>query len=305
VTTTVTVPGVYDGMPPETYHADPVPDGSLSSGGARKLLPPSCPAKFRHWQLNGQDPADHFDLGHAAHKLVLGIGPELVEVVADDWRTKAAKEAKAAAHEAGQVPLLDKDMETVHEMATVLREHPIAGRLFQSGTGRAEQSAFWWDETFGVWRRARFDWLPDNTSGGRVIIPDYKTCNSADPVALGKSLATLGYDQQAEWYSEAARALGIAADPVFLMVFQEKTAPYVITICQPDVVALRRGRDRNRLALALYADCKANNRWPAYADKVINLTLPVWVENEYETEKEQGAYDVGGEAGWRTTNQAR
>lgn len=41
-TWTITEPGVYD-LPAEVYHADPVEGGSLSSTGARKLLPPSCP----------------------------------------------------------------------------------------------------------------------------------------------------------------------------------------------------------------------------------------------------------------------
>lgn len=304
----VTVPGIYDAMTHETYHADPVPGGSLSSTGARKLIEPSCPAKFRWWETHDQPNTPHFDMGHAAHKLVLGTGPELVAVDAPDWRTKAAKEERAAAHERGAVPLLAKDMETVEDMALALAEHPQAGALFRPGTGRAEQSAFWRDPVFGVWRRCRYDWLPDHP-GGRLIIPDYKTCNSADPTALGKAMVQHGYDQQAAYYLDPLGPLGLAdpRDAVFLFVFQEKVPPYVVTICQPDVVALRRGADRNRLALATYAECKRSGVWPGYVDEVINLPLPVWVENEYETQKEQGMFDVeGGEKGWRSmSRQAR
>jgi hypothetical protein len=43
----ITEPGVYD-IAEDHYHADPVPGGSLSNSGAKKLLPPSCPAKFAY-----------------------------------------------------------------------------------------------------------------------------------------------------------------------------------------------------------------------------------------------------------------
>ncbi|MBO0827768.1 MAG: hypothetical protein J2P24_08300 [Streptosporangiales bacterium] len=44
----ITEPGVYN-LPAAVYHADPVPGGSLSQSGAKKLLPPSCPALYRYW----------------------------------------------------------------------------------------------------------------------------------------------------------------------------------------------------------------------------------------------------------------
>ena len=61
---TITAPGVYD-IPAEDYHRDPVPGGSLSSTGARKLLPPSCPAKFRYEQDNPPTPTAALDFGQA------------------------------------------------------------------------------------------------------------------------------------------------------------------------------------------------------------------------------------------------
>jgi hypothetical protein len=55
----ITEPGIYQ-MTNEEYHAD---RGSLSSSGARKLLPPSCPALFRHAQDTPQEPKKTFELG--------------------------------------------------------------------------------------------------------------------------------------------------------------------------------------------------------------------------------------------------
>jgi hypothetical protein len=65
---TITGPGVYDQVPEHVYHADPIPGGSLSSSGARKLLAPSCPALFKHDQDNPQPHKKTFDIGTAAHK---------------------------------------------------------------------------------------------------------------------------------------------------------------------------------------------------------------------------------------------
>src|SRR2546421_646443 len=91
--TTITEPGLYEDLSVETYHADPVPVGSLSSSGARKLLPPGCPALFAYEREHPPEPTATFDLGHAAHKMVLGVGPEVVKIDADNWRTNAVKDA--------------------------------------------------------------------------------------------------------------------------------------------------------------------------------------------------------------------
>jgi hypothetical protein len=141
----ITESGVYN-MPADVYHSDPVPGGSLSSGGARKLLPPSCPALFRHWATNGQPPKAAFDFGHAAHLLVLGAGPPLAVVDADDWRTKNARAERDAAYRDGAVPILRADHDIVQAIATAIRAHPIARALFTPGAGEPEQSLFWVDD---------------------------------------------------------------------------------------------------------------------------------------------------------------
>lgn len=275
----VTEPGVYT-MTADEYHADPVTGGSLSSSGARRLLPPSCPAKFRWEQDNGQPPKRHFDLGHAAHQLVLGDGPRIVVIDADSYRTKAAQQQRDEAYEAGGIPLLPDEYTVVREMAEALRAHPVARALFDPTRGRPEVTLIWRDQPTGVWRRARYDWFPDR-GPGRLIIPDYKTCASAEPDALSKAVNQHGYHQQAAWYRDAAIALGLAGeDTAFVFVCQEKTPPYVVTIVELDATALRIGAIRNRRALQLYAHCTATGHWPPYSEAIELLSLPVWAEIE-------------------------
>lgn len=280
----VTEPGLYPGMPEDVYHADPVPGGSLSSTGARKLLPPSCPAKFKHWLDYGQAPKDAFDLGHAAHLKVLGTGAELVVVEAPDWRTKAAKEAKATAHAAGKVPLLESDHQRVVDMAAAVRRHPIAGPLLAPEAGQAEVSAFWIDQATGVWCRARYDFLRHAVPGRRRLIVDYKTTTCADPETIRRTVSSYGYFQQDAHYGDGAVRLGLADDPAFVLVFQETEAPYLITVVQLDPIARRIGRDLNAQALGIYAECARTGEWPGYSNDIELIALPAWVERQHTKE---------------------
>lgn len=276
--TAITEPGVYD-LPADIYHADPVPGGSLSQSGAKLLLPPDCPARFRYVADNPEVHKRTYDFGHAAHKLILGAGAELAVIDADNYKTKAAQQAKADAYAADMVPLLPVEHETVLAMAAALRAHPIAGRLFAPGTGEPEKALFWRDGT--VMRRALLDWLPNGQPDRRLIVPDYKTTQSADPEKLQRTIETFGYHRQAAWYLDGIRALGLNATPVFLLVFQEKTPPYLVTVAEPDVVALRVGHYLNRQAIDLYADCVAAGQWPGYSDGIELIPLPPYIENKF------------------------
>jgi len=294
VSTTVAInaPGVYD-IPASEYHADPVIGGSLSSTGARRLLPPSCPALFRHAITDGQEHRAVFDFGHAAHALVLGVGAPITVVDADDWRTKAAQETAKKARADGATPLLRAEYEQVQAMAAALADHPIAGALMQPGAGDAEQTLVWQDQETGVWRRAMLDWAT-RAIDGRLIIVDYKTSKSAEPGAVSKALENYGYLQQAPWYLDGATTLGLAGDrePAFLFVFQEKTPPYLVTVAQPDPEVLEWGRRRNRKALDVYRRCVETNHWPGYADDVISVSLPTWATYQHQTAWQQGHYDT-------------
>lgn len=273
----VTEEGVYDGIPDTVYHSD---KNSLSSSGARALL--KSPAKFRHQQDHGSETNDAFDFGHAAHTLVLGIGAPIA-VIPDDvlasngaTSTKAAKEFIANARTEGNVPLKAEDAARVHQMAEAIRSHPLASILFTGGT--PEQSLYWKDETTGVWLRARPDQLPD-PGRGRLIITDYKTAVSADPGKFAKSCLDYGYHQQHPWYVDAVIELGLHDDPAFIFVVQEKTAPYLVSICQLDEDAVTLGRQLNRQAIDLFAECRATDTWPGYGDDIHQIALPPYAFN--------------------------
>jgi hypothetical protein len=267
---------IVAGMDELEYHRHP----ALSVSGAKGLLRPSCPALFRHAQDNPPESKPAFDYGTAAHKLLLGSGPKVEWFDAPDWRSKKAQEWAAACRLEGIVPLLKHQYEQIADMVDALRAHELAAALFEEGTGNAEVSAFWHDPTFDVHRRCRFDWLPF-TDGGRLIIPDYKTCQSASKPAIEKTIASYRYHMQAAWYADLAFGLGIAEEVVFLFVFQEKRAPYLVHVVEADADAMRMGRGLNDQALETYVQCTTTNTWPGYADDVTLVSLPTWAHYEY------------------------
>lgn len=275
MTATVTrAPGVHE-ISEVDYHSDP----ALSSSGARKLLPPSCPALFKYEQENPPGPRAVFDIGHAAHKLALGIGPEIVELPYDSMRTNAAKDFDAAARAAGKVPLKAEDYAMVTAMAAALHAHPIASALISDG--QPEASIFWDDAQSGVQRRARLDWLPA-MNDGRPVLFDYKTVRSADPEKFVRSIIDYGYHLQGSWYLDAAKAIGFGDDAKFLFVCQEKVAPYLVTVIGLTEYAERIGRILNRRAIDIFAKCTETDTWPGYSDEVEYPSLPHWYATQFE-----------------------
>lgn len=258
MTVTITEPGLYD-ISNADYHKDPVPGGSLSSSGAKKLIA-KTPAHYK-WDQDHQEHKDIFDFGTAAHSVVLeGDETNLAVLDFKDWRTGPAQEAKAKAYAEGKTPLLTKDLAQVRAMAEQIRNHPEASFLLKDGV--PEKSAFWQHET-GVWLRARFDWLP-NSRGRGMLIPDYKTAASAEPGKFSRSSADYGYHQQAAFYCDAAKALGLSEDPVMLFIVQEKEGPYAVNVIEIHEEDVMMGRALNEKAIRTYQDCKAKNEWPGY-----------------------------------------
>lgn len=276
----ITTPGVYN-LPAEVYHTDPVPGGSLTSTGARRLVEVP-PARWRYEQDHPPEPTPAMILGTAVHSLLLGAGPRVVRVDADDWRGRAAREARAAACAAGDVALLRADYARAEAMADAVMAHPITGRLLDPARGRPEQTLVWQDPESGVWCRAMVDHLPHQREDTRPILVDLKTTRSADGRALGKTVAQHGYHQQAAWYLAGYRALHPGSDPAFLFAFVEREPPYLVRVVELDEQALDLGAELNRRALRTYAECTATGRWPGHTSEIELVSLPAWASGRLE-----------------------
>lgn len=282
----VVVPGAYDGMDDQRYHADPVAGGSLSVTAAKGLLAPGCPAKFAHDRAHRVFKAQ-YDFGHIAHQELVGAGAGVVVLPEriDSWRTDDAKSRAAAARLAGRTPMLAKEYAVVLDMVAALRDNPAAKVLLAKGCGVAERSMFWVDQPTGVTRRGRTDWQTV-LADGRLAIVDYKTTTDASPDAISRAMHDHRYDMQADGYVSGATALGLGDDPLAMLVVQEKTPPYLASVVQVRDDALAEGHRANARALRLYAECSAADVWPGYGGSVADpypihvVGLPTWHKNE-------------------------
>jgi PDDEXK-like domain of unknown function (DUF3799) len=265
-------------IPNDTYHQHP----ALSSSGARKLLPPSCPALFK-WEQDHPTYKRIFDFGSAAHKMVLGDPlAELVIVDADNWRRKADQTTRDQARGDGLLPILRCDFNEIEAMAAAIRAHPIARQLLNPDSGKPEQSLFWTDAPTGVELRARFDWLPYPVDGRRMIIPDYKTTGYADTGRFVKSAMNLGYHQQHAWYCDAIIASGLDPDPALVFIVQERDAPYLVNVIQLDSRAEQIGRHLNQQAIDVFKTCTETGEWPGYSTGVEQAGLPTYYTNQFQ-----------------------
>lgn len=270
-------PGIYPDITDTEYHAA---KDILSSSGARRLIT-STPRKFYEEMTTVRPYNPAFEIGHAAHTLMLTVGDPFEVVNADSWRTKDAKEVRDAALQAGNTPLLAKEYAQVRAMADAILEHPVAGELFTRNDTVMEQSLYWTDEQTGVACRAR----PDLAVNDWSLIVDYKTTVSADPREFAKSIAKYGYHQQQAWYCEAVETL-TSIRPEFVFVCQEKTPPYEVSLIQLDADAVRIGGRLNEDARTIYAACMDSGVWPSYPTSVQVVGLPAWALRQADQETE-------------------
>lgn len=264
--------GIVDGMPDAEYHAHP----ALSSTGARQLMPPNCPAKFRWWLDHPRPQTEAMKRGTAAHRIILGAGQQIDVHDVRDWKTKAARELRDASEAEGHIALSVDEYAEFVAMRSALHGHPTIGHLFDPGRGKAEQSLFWTDPQTGVPCRARIDWMPNVAKGRRLVVVDYKTTKSAEPGEFARSAATFGYAQQADFYMRGLKALGIERDPAFIFVAQETEAPYLVSVVQIAADDLNLAHQLNGRALWTFKQCSESGVWPGYPEQVVTIDLPTY-----------------------------
>lgn len=267
-TTTDFQPGIYQDVPELDYHARRFgPTESLSSTEAKRVL--QAPAVFRYRRTHPEEPRTAFDVGHAAHALILGTGLNLYIHNHESLRTKAAREDIQEHRAAGEVPISRADYTEVRGMADAVLTHPIAGPLLEDGT--PEQSLYAVDGPTGMWMRGRVDWATGST---RTLI-DLKTAQSADPTTFHRAVTTYGYDIQREWYRTIWQML-TGEVPQFLHVVVEKAPPHLVSVIDLGLDFEEIGRMRVRQALDTYKRCLDTDTWPGYAPIIHDVDAPSW-----------------------------
>lgn len=262
-------PGVYT-LSAEEYHADVCPQPSLSAGMANDLDKRSPLHAWTNSRRLNPDYVEYesatFDLGSAAHAMLLEGGTGVVWIDHDDFRTKAAKEARDAARAENKMPILAKHQRKLERIATIARE-----RLSTIVTDYSvEQSLFWQEES--TWCRAR----PDVLNTERSIIVDYKTTQgSAEPDSwIRNHLIPEGHDIRAIHYLRGNFATGGKEDAQYLFLVQEVEPPYSCSVIglAPSLIELA-SRKWSR-ALRVWRSCLDADKWPGYGEEIAYAEAP-------------------------------
>ncbi len=274
---------IVHGMEENEYHAHP----ALSSTGARMLLPEykGSPRKFQYAQTHPRT-SRAFDVGHAVHTRVLGVGGLTVTYPAEHLTPSGNPSTKAATVEweqeqraAGFTILSAADADRVDGIAETVLAHESARPLFEVCELR-EVSVF--AEVEGVPSRARFDALSEPTRNG-VYALDLKTTEDATKEGFERSVAKWGYDVQIAHYMDVYEASETAFIERFMIVAVEKSAPYEVAVFELPEMWLAMGRAKAQAARAIFAECTASGVWPGYTSEIQSLDAPTWLVFAHET----------------------
>jgi hypothetical protein len=266
-------------MPAVEYHADPVIEPSLSRSIAEKLLD-ACPAKafvahprLSPWPAKRETANPTRDWGSVVHKLGLGAGPEIAVIHAESWSKKVDQEARRAAYDAGEVPILAGDYEEAKIAAKILREHlcEIVGAKFDA-------------EMVLVWREGRA-WcrtMLDALSADRLITVDVKTTGiSCNPNAdLMRHMDSQGYDFQAAFHSRALDALHPEGRGrrKFKQLWQENEPPYLTSCTDVPEAVLHMMRRQVVASINIWTRCMDTGEWPGYPRAPVRFEKPAYSE---------------------------
>lgn len=278
---------IIHGMPDAEYHQRP----ELSSTGARLILPEykGSPAKFR-WAQTRRRTSRAFDIGHAVHAKVLGVGAGIVTYPAEHLTPSGNPSTKAATvaweeeqRAAGLVPIGAADARRVDAMGEAVLAHPTARPIFEVAAHR-EVSVI--SEIDGVPVRARFDALSDETPNG-IYAADLKTGDDATKSGFEKSVAKWGYDVQQGHYEDTYEASEGRPIDQFFLIAVEKSGPYEVGVHQLPTMWLEMGKKKAAEARHIYKECVETGVWPGYDTAIQFLDPPMWLVFEHEARYEK------------------
>lgn len=295
-------PGIYLGVPMEVYRADPCPEPSLNASIAKVCLNESlAEAAVAHPRINPVEPDEDddeerkvtraMDIGSAAHALAFGVGAQIALIHAPNWKKKVDQEAKKAAYEIGEIPLLPKEYRRAKAMADI--SGPIITDLL-GGSVVAEAMMVWQDED-GAWYRG----LIDRASANFRVIVDFKTTElSITPATAMALVYTSGAYFQEGFYRRGLDAL----DPAgagrrrFGFLYQRQKAPFTPCLVETTEGGRSLADEQVSAAINLWKRGVATKQWeppplgPHYAsppDWMINA----WVRRAESDETLNPHYD--------------
>lgn len=248
-----------------------------------------CQSPFhaKHERDNRADDAtEASDTGTAIHDALLEGVDRIIPLDYPDWRTKAAKEARAQVRADGRIPML------MHK-AVIVEKAVMAAKAFIANSelagifdsGRPEQTILWHENPDdSMMCKCRPDWL-----GDEWILHVKTTQGSAQPESwIRNQLVPMGYDVAACFYERPPEMEG--RQSVFLVIEQQEPHGCSLIALAPGMHEMADAKV-NR-ALATWAQCVASGKYPAYPSRIAWAEPPNWMIQQEEEQRLGAEYDA-------------
>lgn len=267
-------PGVYAGVPFDTYHAW---DACSSSRLGRLARSPAHLRAYLDGQVDDETAAK--TSGRLLHTAVLE--PErfrttVVRGPEGDGRTKAVRDARVALEAAGKTVVAPAEYNRIIAMRDRLLAHATVQQLLERAFSPTELSIVW--DADGLLCKARLD-LPIPSLG---TILDIKTARDARPSEFAKAVFNFGYARQAAHYLNGTAVHWPATFDLFVYVVVESEPPHEVAVYELDADALELARREVDMLRARYRACIETGEWPGYDVDVQRIGLPAWGRGTHE-----------------------
>lgn len=276
----VSAPGFYPELDADRYFDDPTPVPSLNQSTI-KVLNETSPrhAAAAHPRLNPYGDRSKSSkaqyLGSAVHRLALGKGRDVSVIRYPDFKSGSARAARDLAVANGRIPVLERDHVRALDMAAVVRER--IETALEGAPYETEVPIVWqrMTEAGPIWCRAMLDvWCP-----AKAKALDVKTtAGFATEEAVGKDIASNGYDVQDSWYLEGLETLlpDQAGRLSFGFLYVETSEPHGSRVFELDEQSRMIGRVQTDRAAEIWGRCWHSRTWPSYPRETGHVGTPAW-----------------------------
>lgn len=231
------------------------------------------PAHYLHAATTDFVPTAGMRLGTLVHRAVLGA-------VEDDWghpivmydgeRKGGVWRDFKLAHPGDEI-FTTSELEDAEPIARAVLADPVAAPLLLEG--ERERHIAWKIGDRAVSSR------PDVRHASRIV--DLKTTTDASIRTFARQAVRMLYHAQLSFYLDADNAIGGTATEAYLVVV-EVEPPYGVTCMRVSDALLDVGRRCVASWLETLRLCEAADQWPGYAQAVVDLDMPSWMQEEDE-----------------------
>ena len=213
-------------------------------------------------------------IGTVFHALFLGKGADYEVIEADDFRTKAAQEARDEALYNGKTPIKAADFETAQVMVeravAQLEAHEI-GNFTNDRLAKRNKRCSGARTMCGAARASTG--CRDHLGCGPIDAPiiNLKTTTCAEPDWWQRNALRCGYDLSEAHYVRGIRQLfGLEVRELFVAI--ENKPPYALSVNMLPNGALAMAERKRAYAVERWGECLKRGYWPAYPSHICTLT---------------------------------